>query len=127
MGAFLLLRAFAASCTALTGTEAIADGVQAFKPPEARNAARTLLLMVGLLLAMFMGLSYLAMHEGIVPMASGSEGFKTVVAQIAIAHWGDGTMFGILQVTTAAILFLAANTELHRSRWLLATPAEQPR
>lgn len=110
MGAFLLLRAFAASCTALTGTEAIADGVQAFKAPEARNAARTLLLMVGLLLAMFMGLSYLAMHEGIVPMASGSDGFKTVVAQIAIAHWGDGAMFGILQVTTAAILFLAANT-----------------
>lgn len=110
MGAFLLLRAFAASCTALTGTEAIADGVQAFRPPEARNAAKTLLLMVGMLLTMFIGLSYLAMHEGIVPMSTSAEGFKTVVAQIAIAHWGDGILFGLLQLTTAAILFLAANT-----------------
>lgn len=110
MGAFLLLRAFAASCTALTGTEAIADGVQAFRPPEAKNAAKTLLLMVGMLLTMFIGLSYLAMHEGIVPMSTSAEGFKTVVAQIAVAHWGDGILFGLLQLTTAAILFLAANT-----------------
>lgn len=110
MGAFLLLRAFAASCTALTGTEAIADGVQAFRAPEARNAAKTLLWMVGMLLTMFIGLSYLAMHEGIVPMSTSAEGFKTVVAQIAIAHWGDGILFGLLQITTAAILFLAANT-----------------
>lgn len=110
MGAFLLLRAFAASCTALTGTEAIADGVQAFRAPEAKNAAKTLLLMVGMLLTMFMGLSYLAMHEGVVPMSTSADGFKTVVAQIAIAHWGDGVLFGLLQVTTAAVLFLAANT-----------------
>jgi hypothetical protein len=105
-----MLRAFAASCTALTGTEAIADGVQAFKPPEPKNASKTLLLMVGLLLMMFMGLSYLAMHEGIVPMEPADAHYKTVVAQIALNHWGNGWMFLILQVATAAILFLAANT-----------------
>lgn len=110
MGAFLMLRAFAASCTALTGTEAIADGVQAFRPPEARNAAYTLLLMVGILLTMFIGLSYLAMHEGITPMATTESGYKTVVAQIAVAHWGSGGLFFALQLATAAILFLAANT-----------------
>ncbi len=110
MGAFLMLRAFAASCTALTGTEAIADGVQAFKPPEAKNAAKTLMLMVGLLMSMFLGLSYLAMHEGIVPIPVSDPAFKTVVAQIAIAHWGNGWLYLALQLATAAILFLAANT-----------------
>lgn len=110
MGAFLMLRAFAASCTALTGTEAIADGVQAFKAPEAKNAAKTLLLMVGLLMTMFLGLSYLAMHEGVVPISTSDPGYRTVVAQIAVAHWGEGWLFSALQFATAAILFLAANT-----------------
>lgn len=105
--AFLLLRAFAASCTALTGTEAIADGVQAFKPPEAKNASKTLILMVVLLLMMFMGLSYLAAHSGVVP---DENHLKTVVAQIAEHHWGTGPMFWALQISTALILFLAANT-----------------
>lgn len=108
--AFMLLRAFAASCTALTGTEAIADGVQAFKAPEARNASLTLLAMVGLLLSMFLGISYLAFQEGIVPMHVTDPGYKTVVAQIAAHHWGTGFMFSALQIATAMILFLAANT-----------------
>lgn len=108
--AFMLLRAFAASCTALTGTEAIADGVQAFKAPEARNASLTLLAMVGLLLSMFLGISYLAFHEGIVPMHVTDPGYKTVVAQIALTHWGNGFLFSALQIATALILFLAANT-----------------
>ncbi|MEQ1823134.1 MAG: APC family permease [Fimbriimonadaceae bacterium] len=107
---FLFLRAFAASCTALTGTEAIADGVQAFKPPEARNASLTLLLMVGLLLSMFLGLGYWAQNQGIVPMHNTDAHYKTVVAQIAIKFWGDGFLFSALQIATAAILFLAANT-----------------
>ncbi len=110
MGAFLMLRAFAASCTALTGTEAIADGVQAFRPPEARNASVTLLWMIGLLMTMFIGLSYLAYHEGIIPIAPSDPTYKTVVAQIALRHFGDGTMFAVLQFSTALILFLAANT-----------------
>ncbi|MBX3117908.1 MAG: APC family permease [Fimbriimonadaceae bacterium] len=109
VNAFLLLRAFAASCTALTGTEAIADGVQAFRPPEAKNAALTLMMMVGLLMTMFIGLSYLAMHEGIVPMAQEATGYKTVVAQIADKHFSYN-LFYAMQLATALILFLAANT-----------------
>lgn len=107
---FLLLRAFAASCTALTGTEAIADGVQAFKPPEPRNAAKTLMIMVGLLLTMFIGLSWAAMHYGIVPIHSSEEGYKTVVAQLASLHFGEGVPYYLLLGSTALILFLAANT-----------------
>lgn len=107
---FLMLRAFAASCTALTGTEAIADGVQAFKPPEARNASLTLLAMVSLLMAMFVGLSYLAMHEAVVPMHAADPGYKTILAQLGLKHFGDGVFFGGLQIATALILFLAANT-----------------
>lgn len=107
---FLMLRAFAASCTALTGTEAIADGVQAFRPPEAKNAAQTLLAMVFLLMAMFIGLSYLAMHEGIAPIPISDPNYKTVVAQIAIRHFGEGWIYIVLQLATALILFLAANT-----------------
>lgn len=108
--AFLLLRAFAASCTALTGTEAIADGVQAFRPPEARNAALTLVLMVGILLSMFLGLSWMAFHYGIVPKHPGEAGYQTVVAQLAISQFGQGWFFYALQIATALILFLAANT-----------------
>lgn len=110
INAFLLLRAFAASCTALTGTEAIADGVQAFRPPEARNAAHTLIAMIVLLMVMFVGLSYLAMHEATVPMSSADAGYKTVLAQLGLAHFGNGLLFSLLQIATATILFLAANT-----------------
>lgn len=108
--ALLLLKAFAASCTALTGTEAIADGVQAFKPPEAKNASTTLIMMIVLLLTMFIGLSYIAKHKGLVPMEPGEPGYQTVVAQIVSGLFGQGWFFYFVQATTAAILFLAANT-----------------
>lgn len=106
----LLLRGFAASCTALTGTEAIADGVQAFKAPEAKNAAKTLVLMVVLLITMFVGISYSAQHFGIVPIPTGEIGYKTVVAQLTETMFGQGWFFYGLLGATAAILFLAANT-----------------
>lgn len=106
----LLLRAFAASCTALTGTEAIADGVQAFRPPEAKNAATTLVIMIALLLTMFVGISWSAMHFGIVPKHFGEPGYMTVLAQIAQLQFGNGWFFFFLQTATALILFLAANT-----------------
>lgn len=110
MSAFLVLRAFAAGCTALTGVEAIADGVQAFKPPEARNASMTLVAMAAILLAMFLGLSWTAQHFGVLPMSEGTVGYKTVVAQIAIQVFGQGYFFYGLQIATALILILAANT-----------------
>ncbi|MBS1724560.1 MAG: APC family permease [Armatimonadetes bacterium] len=109
-GAFLILRGFAASCTALTGTEAIADGVQAFKEPAAKNAGRTLGLMIALLLVMFIGLGWSAQHFGIVPMHETEKGYKTVIALLAQQVWGQGPLFTGILVTTAFILFLAANT-----------------
>ena len=111
MTMYLLLRAFAASCTALTGTEAIADGVAAFRAPEARNASATLAMMVGLLLTMFLGLSWCAQHFGVTPMLADQHGYKTVVAQLAQKVFPSFPFFFYLTTTvTAVILFLAANT-----------------
>jgi len=118
VGWFLILRAFAASCTALTGTEAIADGVQAFRKPEAKNASLTLGIMVVLMLSLSLGMSWAAHHNGIVPMSkmdpaviSGDKPLLTVMAQLGQESFGGKSwMFYVLQASTAAILFLAANT-----------------
>jgi amino acid transporter len=108
---FLMLRAFAASCTALTGTEAIADGVQAFRPPEAKNAGQTLAIMITLLTTMFLGISWCAQHYGVTPMHIEDTGYKTVVAQLAERIFTDWPWyFYLVTSVTALILFLAANT-----------------
>jgi amino acid transporter len=106
---FLVLRAFSSGATALTGVEAIADGVQAFRRPQAKNAAATLLLMGAMSIPMFLGITVFARllevrvtHE----LASS----KSVLAQIGDTIFGGGPMFIVLQVFTAAILILAANT-----------------
>lgn len=110
-GIFLLLRAFAASCTAMTGVEAISNGVQAFRKPESRNASMTLGWMCGILGFMFLGISYMAQHLGVVPMDEHDPAFKTVTAQIAAHTFGGGTpLFFIVQFFTSLILILAANT-----------------
>lgn len=107
---YLMLRAFAASCTALTGTEAIADGVQAFRPPEARNAGTTLIWMIVMLLTMFLGISWCAQHYGVVPISPESANYKTLVAELALRLSGQGFLFYGIIVVSAVILFLAANT-----------------
>jgi amino acid transporter len=104
---FLVLKAYAAGTTALTGVEAIADGVQAFRYPQSRNASTTLAMMGALSITMFMGITLLARYTGVVPSHTSS---KTVVAQIAHAIFGTGPMFYVVQIMTAAILILAANT-----------------
>ena len=102
---FLLLRAFASGAAALTGIEAIADGTPSFKPPEARNASITLIWMACILASLFVGTTILAQELDITPAHD-----KTVVAQIAETVLGGGVPFYIVQVATAAILVLAANT-----------------
>jgi amino acid transporter len=102
---FLILRAFASGCTALTGIEAIADGVPIFKKPEADNAGKTLLWMGGILVTMFLGITYLAQHYAILP----HEG-ETVVSQLGRQIFGDSLAYYLLQAATALILILAANT-----------------
>jgi amino acid transporter len=104
---FLILKAFAAGTTALTGVEAIADGVQAFRYPQSRNAAATLAFMGGLAATMFLGISWLADHTNVVYVEHAE---RTVVAQIGHAVFHGGPLFYILQAMTAAILILAANT-----------------
>ncbi|MGH2546856.1 MAG: APC family permease, partial [Actinomycetota bacterium] len=106
---FLVLRAFASGSTALTGVEAIADGVQAFRRPQARNAAATLAVMGVMAVSMFLGITFLAraLH---VRVAEDLAGVKSVLAQIGETVFGGGVMFYVLQVFTALILILAANT-----------------
>jgi len=109
VGILLLLRAFAAGSVALTGTEAIANGVPAFKPPEPRNAAQTLVAMAALLAILFVGITFVADSFGIVPIDEPVA--KTVISQVAATIYGDGTApYYLFQAFTALILFLAANT-----------------
>ncbi len=112
LGLFLLLRAFSGGCTAMTGTEAISNAVQAFKPPEARNAARTLLTMAAILTVMFAGVSFLAYHAQVVPISpyDTSRHYETVVSQIARATFGSSWFYYMIQWATTMILLLAANT-----------------
>lgn len=107
---FLILRAFAAGCAALTGIEAIANGVPAFKSPAPRNASQTLMVLACILVVIFMGVTWLAVHLGVTPMHTGEPGYRTVVAQVAVAVFGDGLLFFAIQIATMAILILAANT-----------------
>jgi len=104
---FLILRAFASGCAALTGIEAIANGVPAFRPPESRNAAATLMAMAAICISIFLGITLFAQLFHIVPDLSGHE---TVVSKLGRAVFGTGLLYFILQAATAAILVLAANT-----------------
>ncbi|MGH2540059.1 MAG: APC family permease, partial [Actinomycetota bacterium] len=107
VGLFALLRAFSSGATALTGVEAISNGVPAFRRPQARNAAATLAIMGAIAIAMFMGISWLSTHvEGVIASEE-----RSIVAQIALAIFGNGSVgFFVVQSFTAAILILAANT-----------------
>jgi amino acid transporter len=107
---FLVLRAFASGASALTGTEAIANGVQAFRPPKPANAARTLGWMGVLAITMFLGISGLARLLDVRVSDATIGRYGTVLSQIGRAVFGGGAGFAILQAATAAILVLAANT-----------------
>jgi len=114
---FLLLRAFSSGCTALTGVEAISNGVPAFRKPKSKNAATTLALLGGISVAMFGGITALALishvhvgEPGAVILPAGQTS-RTVIAQVGRAVFGDSSpFFYILQLVTALILVLAANT-----------------
>ena len=119
----LILRAFASGAVALTGVEAIATGVPAFKPPESRNAATTLGVMAGLLGVLFIGITFLATSYGIVPVDEPER--QTVISQVASVVYGAGTpAFLLFQAFTAILLVLAANTSFNAFPRLLAILAE---
>jgi amino acid transporter len=103
---FLLLTAFANGCTAMTGVEAVSDGVPAFRPPESQNAAATLVTMAVLAIVMFLGITFLAHAYRVVPTAT-----ESGVSQVARAIFGSGTIaYFLVQAATTLILVLAANT-----------------
>ncbi len=105
IGVFVILRAFSSGSTALTGVEAISNGVPAFRRPQARNAAATLGIMAVIAIAMFLGISFMAKNTGVLPSHE-----QSVVSQIARTVFGGGFGFFFVQAATAGILILAANT-----------------
>ena len=117
----LLLKAFAGGSVALTGVEAIANGVPSFKPPEAKNAANTLIIMAILLGTIFIGLTFVGLQYGV--QATTAQG-PTVLGQVGSAVFGGGFLFLLLQVSAALILFLACNTSFNAFPRLAAILAQ---
>jgi amino acid transporter len=105
---FLILRGFAGGCTAMTGVEAIANGVPVFQPPETRNAAGTLVTLAAILAALFLGVVGLGHAIGAVPSAQAS-----IIAQIGQTVTGGNPLFYLVQISAAIILSLAANTSFN--------------
>lgn len=102
---FLLLTAFANGCTAMTGVEAVSNGVPAFRPPESKNASATLVAMATLAITMFIGITFLAHTYRVMPTAT-----ESGVSQIARAVFGRSVLYYLVQTATTLILVLAANT-----------------
>jgi amino acid transporter len=125
---FVILHAFSSGSTALTGVEAISNGVPAFRRPQSRNAATTLAVMGAIAITMFLGISWLAVHvHGVVPPGTGQ---RSAVGQIAFAVFNGGFGFYAVQIFTALILILAANTSFQdfpRLSSILARDRYMPR
>jgi len=102
---FLLMRAFASGCAAMTGVEAIANGVQAFAEPVSKNAAKTLTWMAGILLFLFLGITYLAVTAGVRNVET-----ETVISQLSRQLFGTGFIYYLISFATMGILVIAANT-----------------
>jgi amino acid transporter len=122
---YLLMRGFAEGCAAMTGTEAISNGVMAFKAPAQKNAATTLGWMVAILAAFFLGVSFLAQHYQVMPTTR-----ETVLSILGHHIFGGGPLYYALQYTTFAVLVLAANTafaDFPRLAGILANDRYMPR
>jgi hypothetical protein len=122
---YLMLRGFAEGCAAMTGTEAISNGISAFKKPAPRNASITLVWMVTILAAFFLGTSALAQHYGVMPTTE-----QTVLSQLGHHIFGTNPLYYFFQYTTFAVLVLAANTafaDFPRLAGILANDRFMPR
>jgi amino acid transporter len=125
LSVFLILRAFASGCAALTGVEAVSDGVPAFRPPEAKNARIVLAWLGVVLVALFLGVTFLARHYHVIPRPE-----ETVVSQLARQIFGGGLLYFEIQAVTMLILILAANTsfaDFPRLAYFLARDGFLPR
>ena len=105
VGVFVILRAFASGCTALTGVEAVSDGLPAFKPPVADNARTVMLWLGAISITLFLGITFLASALGVIPRDG-----ETVVSQLARQIYGETPLYYEVQLATTLILLLAANT-----------------
>jgi amino acid transporter len=105
VGVLLVLRAFASGATAMTGIEVISNAVPVFKPPQAKHARHTLTVMMGLLIAMFVGVVLVAHFDGAAP-----KGGQTVLSQIAHDSVGGGIPYAFVQIATTLVLLVAANS-----------------
>lgn len=122
---WLLMRAFAAGCTALTGIEAISDGVPAFQQPESKNAATTMVFMAIMAMSLFLGISFLATHLNLVPQEH-----ESILSQMTRTVTGGGFLYYWVQLFTMLILILAANTayqDFPRLSYFLAKDGFMPR
>ncbi|MGH7321280.1 MAG: APC family permease [Candidatus Rokuibacteriota bacterium] len=122
---FLSLRAFASGCAALTGIEAVSDGVPAFRPPEARNARAVLVGLGVILTVLFLGITFLANAFDVLPV----EG-ETITSQLARRIFGSSVLYYVVQGVTTLILVLAANTsfaDFPRLAWFMARDRFLPR
>jgi amino acid transporter len=122
---YLMLRGFAEGCAAMTGTEAISNGISAFKKPAQRNASRTLVWMVTILAAFFIGTSALAQHYHVMPTME-----QTVLSQLGHHIFGNTIIYYVFQYATFAVLVLAANTafaDFPRLAGILANDRFMPR
>src|ERR1019366_5209484 len=110
VGAWLLLRAFASGCTAMTGVEAVSNGVMAFKDPSYKYARQTLTIIIGILMIMLLGIAYLAPKYGVAATAPGAAGYQSVLAQLLAAITGQGWFYWTSIVSNLVVLSLSANT-----------------
>ncbi|OPZ80566.1 MAG: hypothetical protein BWY76_03322 [bacterium ADurb.Bin429] len=105
LGLYVIMRAFSNGCAAMTGVEAVADGTSAFKPPESKNAAKTLVILIATLAFLFLGVGF-ATH---IYHPKPSE-VETIISQLARANFGQGILFYLINFATLAVLMVAANT-----------------
>jgi len=127
---WLMLRAFAAGCTALTGIEAISNGVTAFRKPEARNAATTMVWMAVIAMTLFIGISWLATHMALIPTEEGESILSQMTNSVSENLPGGRVLYYWVQAFTALILLLAANTgyqDFPRLGFFLARDGYMPR
>ena len=110
VGLWLLLRAFASGCTALTGVEAVSNGVQAFHEPVVPAARKTLAIIVAILIALLAGIAALVHYYGIMATDPGEAGYQSVLAMVTAAVAGKGVFYGLTMFSVLLVLCLSANT-----------------
>jgi amino acid transporter len=109
-GAWLMLRAFSSGCTAMTGVEAVSNGVMAFKEPTYKYAQQTLTIIIGILMIMLLGIAYLVPAYGVAATPPGGPGYESVLSQLLGAITGKGSYYWVSIVSIMVVLSLSANT-----------------